>query len=97
MDREIYMQGIASFGDCVCHLKPNAKGKDKLDARWESGVWLGLRDESGESVIGTMEGIVKVRTVRRKPQSEKKWNKEMFVGIKGTPWNTVPGTVQDDT
>ena len=62
-------------------MKPNSKGKDKLDAQWESGVWLGLRDASGEPIIGTSEGIIKVRTVRRKPQSEK-WNKEWFAEVK---------------
>ena len=36
-----------------------------------------------------------MRTVRRKPQSEK-WNKELFESVKGTPWNTVPGTNQDE-
>ena len=77
------------------YSRPNSKGKDKLDARWESGIWLGVRDESGESVIGNSEGIIQVRTVRRKPQSEK-WNQELFQSVKGTPWNTVPGTNQDE-
>ena len=56
---------------------------------------MGVRDESGESVIGNVEGIIKVRTVRRKPQSEK-WNKALFESVRGTPWNTVPGTNQDE-
>ena len=77
------------------YLRPNSKGKDKLDARWESGVWLGVRDESGESVIAANEGIIKVGTVRRKPQSDE-WDKELFEGVRGTPWNTVPGTNQDE-
>ena len=36
-------------------------GKDKVVARWKEGVWPGVRLESGESLIGTSEGIVKAR------------------------------------
>ena len=48
------------------NLKPKSHGKYKADVRWESGVWLGIRDKSSEGFIGTERRAIKVRTVRRK-------------------------------
>ncbi len=45
-------------------------GKDKFDARWKEGVWLGLRMESGESLIGTNEVVVQARDFRGKQKTE---------------------------
>ena len=73
------------FGECVWYLKPKSKGKHKAENRWENGVWLGVRDESGEYIIGTEGGTIKVRTVRRKASIEDRWNWEEFNKIKGTP------------
>ncbi len=58
------------FGECVWHVKPKSKGKDKLGSRWASGIWFGIRDESNKAFIGTPEGVLKVRTVRRRAGEE---------------------------
>ena len=50
---------VVDFGKCVWY--PKSKGVDKLESRWSSGVWIGLRDESGEILIGTELGVIKVR------------------------------------
>ncbi len=31
--------------------------KDKFDARWRGGVWLGMRMESGEFLFGAREAV----------------------------------------
>jgi len=69
----------------VWYLKPKSKGKDKLKSRWESGVFLGIRDESSDVFIGTDAGNVKVRTIRRKGSEEERWNVVQVEGMKGTP------------
>ena len=66
---------VAEFGECVLYMTPGITGKDKLDARWENGIWLGIRDRSGEIIVGTPEGCMKVRSVRRRPEGER-WNKD---------------------
>ena len=43
------------------YLKMGTRGRDKLDSRWEQGVWLGVKDTSGEIIIGTPDGVVKAR------------------------------------
>ena len=44
-------------------VKPKRPGRDKPDVSWESGVWLGVRDESGEIIIGTVKGVLKARSL----------------------------------
>ena len=65
-----FNRNVAEFGECVWYLKPKTKGKDKLKSRWESGIFLGIRDESAEVFIGTGNGVVRVRTIRRKGSEE---------------------------
>ena len=37
-------------------------------------IWLGIREESGEVIIGTEDGVIKVRSVRRKATHEERGN-----------------------
>lgn len=48
------------------YSKPKSKGRDKLKVRWETGIFLGIRNSSNEVLIGTSEGVIKVRSIRRK-------------------------------
>ncbi len=64
-----FAKPVAEFGEYVLHAPAMSAGKDKFDARWKEGVWLGIRMESGESLIGTDEGVVKARVLRRKAEN----------------------------
>lgn len=77
---------VAELGECVWWLKPKSAGKDKFESRWESGIWLGIRDESGEHLIGTKEGIRRARTIRRRGSDEERWNIREVDEMKGIPW-----------
>ncbi len=68
-----------------------SKGKNKMKSRWSSGIWLGVRDESGEVIIGTDEGVIKCRTVKRKGTKEERWTSGQVEDMKGTPWEPEPG------
>ena len=70
-------------------------GKDKLDRRWENGIWLGMRDESGETLVGTSEGVVKCRDFQRKTMESERWSKSGLDSIKGVPWEPTPGRSGD--
>ena len=69
-------------------------GKDKLDARWEEGVWLGVHMESGESLIGTNEGVAKARDFKRKAENGGRWSVVDFDKFVGVPWEPYPGVSQ---
>ena len=58
-----FKKELVKFGECIWYLKPKSKGKAKAECRWEDGVFLGIRDESGEYIVGTPEGAIKVRSI----------------------------------
>ena len=50
-----------------------------------------MLERSEEYVIGTENGVVKARTIRRHGMREKQWDKERLNKFKGVPWEPVPG------
>ena len=70
---------------------PKSVGKDKLNIRWKEGIWLGVREDSGESLVGTVDGVLKVRSYRRRAGDTLRWNDSLLDGFKGVPWEPTPG------
>ena len=56
-----------------------------MEPRMLEGVWLGIRPQSSEVIIGTNKGVFKTRTFRRLPENER-WCAESITSITGTPW-----------
>ena len=90
-----FKREVAEFGETVMYLKPGTKGKDKFNSRWEKGVWLGVKDDTGEVIIGTTLGTVKARDFKRLGSNEDRWNKEVVTSVQGTPWEPTPGKADD--
>ena len=90
--RREFKKEIIKIGECVWYMKPKSKHKRKGDYSWGDGIWLGIRDESGEYIIGTSKGVIKVRSVRRKGSHEDRWEIEQLNAMRGTPWEPVPGS-----
>ena len=65
---------VVEFGECVDYLGLGSKGKDKQDSRWKHGVWFGIKEDSGEVIIGTEKGITKARDVHRRGDPKERWN-----------------------
>ena len=60
------------FGELLHFWRHRPAGKQvKLDVSWEDGEFLGYRTVSGETIVGTSKGVMRTRTVRRKPAEEK--------------------------
>ena len=83
-----FKRAVAEFGENVWYLKSDSAGKNKYANRWQEGIWLGITDDTGESIVGTDEGVVKAKDFRRKPIIRERWNKERLAGMKGVPWKT---------
>ena len=66
----MFQKETVEFGECAWYLKPKSVRRNKADARWKDGIWLGIRDRSGESLVGAEHGVIKVRSVRRKSTQE---------------------------
>ena len=84
---------MPEFGECIWYLRPESKGVDKLDSRWEDGIYVGLRVESGEIFVMNENGVIKVKHFKQRPEEER-WNQEEFLRGTGVPWEPVPGRGQ---
>ena len=51
--------------------KDGKDSRSKMDRMLMDGIWLGIKGRTGESIIGTAEGVVKAFTVRRRPKEER--------------------------
>ena len=91
-----FAREVAEFGEQVLYLRAGSRGIDKFNTRWEDGVWLGVRDETGEIIIGTDQGVIKARDFKRRGSDQERWSAEAVLGIKGVPWEPVPGRAQDE-
>jgi hypothetical protein len=59
----------------------------KINPRWQYGMFVGVNHRSGELYIATQEGkIYVVRTVKRIPV-EHRWQEECLSWIQSVPWN----------
>ena len=86
-----FQRVVAEPCECIMYLVAGTRGKNKAETRWAEGIYLGVREESGEIIVGTKDGVVKSRTFRRKSSEEERWNHVQFMEMKGTPWEPVPG------
>jgi hypothetical protein len=91
-----FNRAMVEFGECIWYLKPGSKGKFKRESRWGNGIFLGIREESGEYIVGTEEGTIKCGTCRRKGLPEDRWNLALFKEFKGLPWEPTPGSDNPD-
>ena len=63
------------FGEKVWYKKKKGQKLEKLNARWEYGVLVGVRRRSNELMVVTKEEIEEVRSIRRIPV-EHRWGED---------------------
>lgn len=85
-------RNIAHFGEKVMYqrAKISSPPKCNMEDNFKEGVFLGMRLRSDEILIGTKNGVIKARTVRRKAEQER-WDKDLGKAMRGTPQVPVPG------
>ena len=64
---------LVEFGETMYYQPLKHHELGKAEARWDTGVFLGFRINSGEKIVATKEGIIKVGSITRKLESEQ-WN-----------------------
>ena len=88
----LYVSPLCMFGESVFALIPDHEVRAaKLSNRWISGCWWGRDASSDEHLVGTKFGVLKCRSVRRKPPGEQ-WSRRETVEARGTKWNFDVGT-----
>ena len=83
------------FGEkLMFKLKPKLK-MEKINPRWEHGIFLGIRRRSGEVWVATTSGVRSARSVRRIPV-EDRWGDDCVNWVKHVPWNRYAGAEDAD-
>ena len=82
-----YVSPLCMFSESVFALIPDHEVRAaKLTNRWISGCWWGRDASSDEHLVGTKFGVLKCRSVRRKPPGEQ-WSRRETVEARGTKLN----------
>ena len=82
-----YVSLLCMFGESVFALIPDHEVRAaKLTNRWISGCWWGRVASSDGHLVRTKHGLLKRRSVRRKPLREQ-WSRRETVEARGTKWN----------
>ena len=76
---------VCEFAEQVLYMPLKASRGGKADPKFSQGIYLGTLTRTGETVIGTSEGVTRARTVRRLP-ADKRWSAKALDELKGTPW-----------
>ena len=65
---------LPPFGESVEFM---TRTRHKLQGRWRVGVFLGVRQETSEKVVGDAHGVYVVQPMRRKPEGDR-YSKELL-------------------
>ena len=87
---------MVQFGEDVLYLFVDALNTDEAIAEFKmrDGIWLGIIGWSGEVSIGTDQGVVKRRTVKRRPEGQQ-WSGEAIGRMTGSAQQPVLGIQSD--
>ena len=86
---------LVEFGESVFCQPLKHLDMGKAEARWMPGVFLGIKLGSGEKVVATEDGIIKVRSIKRRLESER-WNEHEQQWINRFPWKPYSDSETDD-
>ena len=83
------------FGEKLLYkVKPKNK-LEKLNSRWEYGIFVGVKKLSGELWVATQEGLKAVRSVKRIP-AERRWSEDCCRWVRHVPWHRFDGDPEAD-
>ena len=80
---------IPPFGETVEFLKRG----HKFESRRQQGIFLGVKDNTTEKIVGNGPGVFTVQSIRRK-SGDDKYNLEILQSVTGVPWD--PQATRDD-
>ena len=83
---------LCCFGERVLYMPLAAGRGGDLQSRFLSGVMMGV--QGAEYLVMTGDGAVRAHSLRRVPM-ESRWDKEIILQMKGTPWAPRGGGVEE--
>ncbi|CAK0840427.1 unnamed protein product, partial [Prorocentrum cordatum] len=79
---------LPPFGEIIVFL-PSARRDIKFEGRWKIGVFLGVVEKSSEMLVGYDGRVVRARSIRRRPPSQRA-DAALLLSIRGAPWMPTP-------
>ena len=58
------------------------------DTAWDKGIWLGKSETTPEHTVGTQNGVMGTRTIRRLEPTNRS-DTSLLLEIQGVPWDLV--------
>ena len=86
---------LVEYGESIMCLPLKHLDLGKAEARWIPGVFIGMKLNSGEKLVATEQGIIKVRTIRRRLEAER-WSLEEHAWINRFPWKPYADSSEDE-
>jgi hypothetical protein len=74
------------FGEKLLWRKRSGQKMNKINSKWEYGIFVGVRPRSGELWVATQDGVYKTRSVRRMSK-EDRWTPDCVSWVKHVPWH----------
>ena len=83
-------QEFVPFGEKVLARQITTDPRNRMNPRYQNGVWLGMRNNSAECFIGNADGVFRAREIRRlEPQDG--WDTEAVNSVIGLPGRMTDG------
>ena len=79
-----FQSPVLNFAEAVL-AKESGVQEGKLGSSWDLGIWLGRSTRTNEHLVGTRVGVIKARTVKRRPETLK-WDRELCDAMNFVPW-----------
>ena len=82
-----FERALPHFVEKIRFMIPGVtKGVARVEPRWEDGIFLGVSDRSDERHMGSVRGMHKVRTVRRRKAKERV-DLTFLNSVSARPWD----------
>ena len=85
-----YQSPILLVGEAVACRRPGAL-VNKLESAWLEGFWLGSDSKTDEHLIGTPNGMVRSRALKRRVE-RRRWDVTLLNAMIWDPWKPTPVT-----
>ena len=79
-----FQSPLLNFAETALAKESGAQ-EGKLGSPWDLGIWLGRSTRTNEHLVGTRARVIRARTVKRRPESQK-WDRELTDAMNFVPW-----------
>ena len=83
------------FGEKLLFKRKKGQKMEKMNERWQRGIFVGIRRRSNEPMIATKLGVVMARSVKRL-LVERRWTIDTLDWVRHAPWHLYKDAEDED-